>query len=307
MDAWTRSRRPGERRAAPESEANVPDAANDVTLASGRRSWRTTLVTVWAALLTLLLGLLFTGMTALTLSLWATDPAYTQTNPVVDLAFFALGGILVTTGLASQVRGGHVAGLQQAVLALLALSAAGWLGARIEPFVGPLLLLVAAAPLIVLHPRRRQLLAPGDGVSGPLMVLALTAAVPAAVYAAGMLAQARVAGPSCFLGQCVRGDRLAEAAALAIAVVLVALLAALRTPGWPVPVWCAGLAALVLGAISWAFPEAPGALAPWAAAATVLWGVAFVVVGAHEQRPLTRSRMREGIWPRRRSHRGMRG
>ena len=284
MDAWTRSPRPGERRAAPETEANVPNAANDVTLASGRRSWRTTLVAVWAAALTLLLGPLFTGMTALTLSLWATDPAYTQTNPVVDLAFFALGGILLTTGFASQVRGGQIPGLQQAVLALLALSAAGWLGARIEPFVGPLVLLAAAAPLVALHPRRRRLLAPGDGVSRPLMALTLMAAIPATVYAAGMLALARAAGPSCFLGQCVQGDRFAEAAALALAVVLVALLASLRTPGWPVPAWCTGVAAIVLGAASWAFPGEPGALTPWPTAAAVLWGVAFVAAARVQAR-----------------------
>jgi hypothetical protein len=256
----------------------MPAAAAEVVPPSGHRPWRSTFVSVWAAALTLLLGLTFVGTTALTIVLWSTDPGYTHTNPVVDLAFFALGGILVTVGLASQVRGGHVAGLQQAVLALLAFSAAGWLGGRIEPFFGPLLLLVAVAPLIALHPRRGRLLAVGDGVSRHLLSLALLAAVPAAVYAAPMLAQARAAGPSCFLGQCVQGDRLAEAAALAIAVVLVAVLASLRTPGWALPAWCAALAAIVLGAASWLFPGESGALAAWAAAAAVLWGVVFVAV-----------------------------
>ena len=67
-------------------------------------------VTVWAAAVTVVLGLLSTGTTALTIALWSTDPAYTQTNPVVDLAFFALGGILITVGLASQIRSRQVAG-----------------------------------------------------------------------------------------------------------------------------------------------------------------------------------------------------
>jgi hypothetical protein len=94
---------------------------------------------VWAATLTILLGTLFAGLTALTVALWATDPAYAETNPVVDLAFFALGGVLVTGGFASQIaRRPAVAGLQQAVLALAALSAAGWLGGRIEPAIGGL-------------------------------------------------------------------------------------------------------------------------------------------------------------------------
>jgi peptidoglycan/LPS O-acetylase OafA/YrhL len=113
---------------------------------------------VWAATLTILLGVLFTGLTALTVALWATDPAYVETNPVVDLAFFALGGVLVTGGFASQItRRPPVAGLQQAVLALTALTAAGWLGGRIEPAIGGLVLLLATVPLVVLHPDRRQL------------------------------------------------------------------------------------------------------------------------------------------------------
>ena len=107
------------------------------------------------------------------------------------------------------------------------------------------------------------------------------------VYAVGMLAHARAAGPSCLLGQCVKGDRYAEAAALAVAVVLVALLASLRTRGSLLPAWCAGIAALVLGAASLALPGEPRALSePWAAA-TALWG-GVVIVAAHTQGRATR-------------------
>ncbi|HEX6255975.1 MAG TPA: hypothetical protein VFZ70_09210 [Euzebyales bacterium] len=233
--------------------------------------------TVWAAALTAVLGLLFTGTTALTIALWSTDPAYTQTNPVVDLAFFALGGILITAGFASQIRSRQIAGVQQAILALLALALAGVLAGRIEPFIGALLLLVAAAPVVVLHPARRQLLAAGESVSRPLAALGAAAVVPAVAYAAVMLDRARSAGPSCFLGRCAEGDRFAEAAALAVAVVLVALLASLRTPGWTLSAWCAGSAAIVFGAACLVFPREPGALAaPWAVAA-VVWGAACVV------------------------------
>jgi hypothetical protein len=181
-----------------------------------------TFLTVWAATVTVLVGLLLTGMTGVIVALWATEPAYTHTNPVVDLGFFALGGILVTVGFASQISARTVAGLQQAILALVALAVAGLLGGRIEPFIGALLLLVAAAPLVVLHPARWQLLAAGAGVSRALAALGAAAAAPAFIYAAGMLDRARDAGPSCFLGQCVQGDRFAEIAALAVAVVLVA-------------------------------------------------------------------------------------
>lgn len=247
------------------------------------RAWQRGFRAAWAVALTGLLGVLFTGMTAMTLALWATDPAYTQTNPVVDLTFFALGGILLTGGLASQIRTPTVAGLQQGLVALLALAVAGWLGGRIEPLVGPLVLVAAAAPLVAFLPDRRRLLAAGAGLSRPLAALAAVAAVPAALYAAGMLDHARAAGPSCFLGQCVQGDRYAEAAALAIAVVLVALLAAMRTPGWMLPAWSASAAAVGLGVASLTFPGQVGALSAVWAVAAVVWGCAVVVV-AHIQR-----------------------
>jgi hypothetical protein len=242
------------------------------------RSWHARCRTAWAATLTGLLGLLFLGLTAVTLLLWASDPTYTQINPVVDLSFFALGGVLVTTGFASQLRRTpSIAGLQQALLALAALAVAGWLGGRVEPFLGSLVLLVAAAPLVVLHPDRHRLLTPGPAASRPLLVLAAVAAAPAAVYAADMLGRARAAGPSCFLGQCVRGDRDAEAAALALAVVLVALLAAMRPPGWRLPARAAGTAAVVLGVASLLWPGEIGAIPGVWAVATLAWGCALAL------------------------------
>ena len=240
--------------------------------------------TVWALTLTSLLAMLFAGLTATTLSLWATDPTYTQTNPVVDLAFFALGGVLIATGFASQIRRPAIAGLQQALLALATLSAAGWLGGRVEPLIGPLVLLVAAGPLVVFHPDRERLLAAGPNTSRTLVAMTAVAAGPAVGYAADMLSRARAAGPSCFFGQCVQGDRYAEAAALALAVVLVALLASLRTPGWLLPAWSTGTAAVVLGTASLLWPGEVGAIRGAWAVATLVWGGAFIAVAHVDHR-----------------------
>lgn len=259
------------------------------------RSWQRRFRALWAAALTGLLGLLFTGLTAVTIALWTTDPTYIQTNPVVDLAFFAVGGILVTAGLASQIRTPKVAGLQQTIVALVALSVAGWLGGRIEPLIGPAVLLVAAIPLVMFHPDRQRLLGLGAGMSRTLAVLTGVAAVPATVYAADMLERAQASGRSCLLGQCVQGDRYAEAAGLAIAVVLVALLASVRTPGWMLSVWSAGTGAAVLGVASLVFPAEVGALGgPWALA-SVIWGGAFPAI-AHIQhrRPTSSARLSNG-------------
>jgi hypothetical protein len=89
---------------------------------------------------------LFVGRTAVTLTLWATDPTYTQTNPVVDLSLFALGCVLSTVGFASQIRAPSIARLQQAL-----------------------------PTLVVVPPDRRQLLTPGPGASRPLLAMAAVA------------------------------------------------------------------------------------------------------------------------------------
>jgi len=270
--------------------ATLADPGQPTTATRGRarRRW----VVVWATTLAVLCGVLFVTVTALTLTLWATDPDYSETGPVVDLAFFALGGLLVTVGIASQIRDARVAGLQQTVMALLALAAAGAAGGRIEPLVGALVLLAAVAPLAVWHPDRRRLLAAGVGPSRPMALLAVAAALPSLAYATGMLAQARAAGPSCFLGQCAQGDRYAETAALAVAMVLVALLAALRTERWRLPARCAGAAAIVLGGTSVAFPGEAGALGLWWALATIGWGTTLIALA---RLPDARARRRHDV------------
>jgi hypothetical protein len=49
----------------------------------------------------------FVGTTALTLAVWFTDPGYRDSNPVVDLGFFALGA-KIAIGIGMQLRGTDV-------------------------------------------------------------------------------------------------------------------------------------------------------------------------------------------------------
>lgn len=245
---------------------------------------------IWAAILSMVFGLLFIGVTALTIGLWLAHQN-ALTTPVSDLSFFALGAIIVGIGFAVQLRAPErkIAGVQQAVLGLLALGVAGLIGNRVEPLVGALLFLVAAAILAALHPARRAFFKLGGGLSAPLAALSILAAVPAIGYAASMLVLARSAGPSCFLGRCPYGDRLAEMAALALAIVLVGMLAALKTPGWRVAARSAGASAVILGLASILLPDAPGALGQAWGALTTMWGVLFVVAAEWEARQGTPS------------------
>ena len=241
---------------------------------------------VWVTILSLLVGIVFVGVTALTVGIWIADPSYTETNPVVDLGFFALGAVLIGAGFVSQLRAPdrYLAGLQQAFISLLALAVAGLVGDRVEPLWGGLILVAAVAIAAALHPARSELLRPGTGLSAPLAGLSLVAAIPAIVYAERMLALARDAGPSCFAGQCARGDRFAEMAALAVAVVLVALLASARTGGWRVPAWSAGVAAAILGVASVAVPDVTGSVGSVWGALAVVWGVMVVVAAEWQTR-----------------------
>jgi hypothetical protein len=245
---------------------------------------------IWAAILSLVFGLLFIGVTALTIGMWLAHQN-ALTTPVSDLSFFALGAIITGMGFAVQLRTPErkIAGVQQAVLGLLALGVAGLIGNRIEPLVGSLLFLLAAAILAALHPARREFFKLGQGLSAPLAALSILAAVPAVGYTASMLALARHAGPSCFLGRCPYGDRLAEMAALALAIVLVGMLAALKTQGWRVAARSAGASAVILGLVSIVLPDAPGALGQAWGALTVTWGVLFVVAAEWETRQGTPS------------------
>jgi hypothetical protein len=267
------------RRAVPPTVLSISSPAEGPSVAPARPRRAFTL---WVTILALLIGTLFVTTLALGLAMWLADPSYEETSPVVDLGFFALGGVIVGSGLVAQLRGPerHIAGLQQALLGLLALALAGLLGDRVEPLMGGLILLGATAIAAALHPASSALLRRRPVESVPLAAMALVAALPAVSYAARMLAMARDAGQSCFLGQCARGDRFAEMAALTIALVLVALLASTRTSGWRLSAWSAGIAAATVGVASLLLPDVPGSVGPGWGVLTVIWG--FLVVGAAE-------------------------
>jgi hypothetical protein len=103
----------------------------------------------------------------------------------------------------------------------------------------------------------------------------------------------------------VHGARYAEAAALAFAVVLVALLAANEPPGWLLPAWSAGTAAVVVGVASLLFPEQVGAVGSVWAVTAMVWGAAVITL-AHAQRraPVARTDRAAAVGPAAESGRG---
>ena len=240
---------------------------------------------VWSAILALALDATFVGVTMLTIAQWLAGQN-AVTTPVGDLSFFALGGIIVGVGLTTQVWAPtrHIAGIQQAIVGLFALVLAGLLGARIEPLVGGVVFLLAVLIVAMLHPSRGAIFGLGRRVSAPLLVASLLAVVPAIAYAASMLSLARRAGASCFLGRCARGDRFAEMAACALAILLVGFLAAWDTPGRRIPALSAGMAAVLVGSASLALPSAPGSLGLAWGGLAIAWGIFVVAISEMEVR-----------------------
>ena len=235
------------------------------------RSLRVAFLT-WASVLSLVQGIGFFGVTSLVLAWFeGDDPAI----PVTEVGYGALVGIIITTGIVVQVRAPErrIAGVQQAVLGAVALLISAPLASDPQNLAPGLALSAALGILIGLHPARRDLLRPGWGFSVPLASITAIGAIPFVGYALTMGAQAReVVGPPHHV------QRLATMAGMAIAIILVGVLAALRTSGWRIPAWSAGVAAIVFGLASMAFPTHMGSAGRGWGAVAVGGGALFIAV-----------------------------
>ena len=251
-----------------------------MTIESARVSrLRRVAFTVWTALLVLLFGVAFFGLTSLAIG-WF-DNLEGVAGPVTEIGYGALVGLILTVGLASQLRdpARKVAGLQQATLVIPALVAGSVLAMDSQNAEQVILLVPALGVLWLLHPARGQLLRPPIQISPVLALIALLGAIPLMAYAVAMGAAAQeLTGPPHHI------QRLSWMAALAVAIELTALLAALRTPGWRIPAWSAALALGVFGAASVLFPRHPAAVgAVWGGLA-IAGGILFAAVGEWEAR-----------------------
>ncbi|MDQ6711617.1 MAG: hypothetical protein M3Z28_00285, partial [Candidatus Dormibacteraeota bacterium] len=195
------------------------------------------------------------------------------------LSHGALAGIIITVGLLVQLRSParKIAGVQQAVLGILAFLITALIGGRQEPLQESLLFLAAMAILVTLHPARQEFLKPGARLSPAMAAISVLGAIPAIGYAVSMLVQARQ-----FVGPPHHADRFAEMAAAAIAIVLVGMLASLKSQGWRIAAWSAGAASIVVGMASVVFPDAPGAVGRVWGTLAVGAGVLFLVLAELE-------------------------
>jgi hypothetical protein len=214
-----------------------------------------------------------------------------QRNPVLDVGWGALFGVVLPIGFLSQVRHPErrIAGLQQCAVVAFALAVAGIIGGVSGYLVLAGGLGGAVALLVVLHPARRTFLQRGR-VVWPLLLVTGVATAPCLLYARSMAsAQRHDLPPADAVSNGLH--HWSVLAALALSVPLLAGLAALGTAGWRIPSWSAALASLAWGVSCLRYPDAAGGEGRGWALAAMIWGLAAVAVTEIEARRITRSPM----------------
>lgn len=233
----------------------------------------------WAAFLVVLFGVVFFGLTSLAIAWFGTREGVA--GPVTEVGYGALVGIILTVGVASQLRAPErrIAGMQQAALVIAALLLGSALAADAQNVEAAAIVFVGVGILLVLHPARAEFLRRGAGLSRPLLAITVIGAVPFVAYALEMGAQAQdLVGPPHHV------QRLSTMAAMAIAIVLVGLLASLKTRGWRIPAWSAGIAAMAFGLVSAVYPDHPAAVGVGWGVAALAWSVLFIGAAEWEAR-----------------------
>lgn len=201
-----------------------------------------------------------------------------------DVAYGVIGVVLITPAFACQVRHPerNTGPLQQIALVMLALVVAAVAsGAYIGVAAAPVLL-VPLSVVVALHPAPRGVVGRPPRPSPLLLVFALSALVPAAVYASVMAAHGRADLPP--------EDSFAyvptfwsAVVAMAIATMLVALHAALRFAGWSISAVCVAAAALLFGEASILNPDIPASVGRGWGFLAIIWGIAWMAITLRER------------------------
>ena len=228
---------------------------------------------------------------------------------VHEIAFGALF-VLPLVGLVGQLRRPEtkIAPMYQVVIPLLfTIFVVAVLAGEPDPSMA--LFLVFPLLIVLLHPARARLLRPKFSFSPLLLALALAAAIPLLFFAVDQLRVSAEAGriaPRVFdslpedatdaeveraLQKAASGEALeaiehyghwSAMGAFAISIVVSALIAASRMPGWHLTAWSTVAVVAVYGVASLVFPKDASAKGGLWGVLAILWAAAFVVVSVRE-------------------------
>ncbi|CAN5547073.1 hypothetical protein BH20ACT23_BH20ACT23_22410 [soil metagenome] len=235
----------------------------------------------------------------------------------VHLIVFGWVFVLSFVGLLAHLRRPEtkVAQMYQVLIAL------GFIVATtiiVDRLVDPVVIAFLVLPLLLvfLHPNRGNLLRPSTNMSKTLMALALVATIPLLIDA---FVQVRIGLEASRVAPQILEDidedlsddeferefnaaarRATDSAAEAEEVVHyghwsamgafnliligLALVAAVRPPGWRLPAWSAGLSAVLFGVASFANPGDASAINGYWSAFAIGWGIGFIVIAEATRR-----------------------
>lgn len=208
-----------------------------------------------------------------------------------DLAWGITTAVILGAAFLVQVRRPErkVAAMQQALIGVgvgllgLALGEAlsPELGAEGAPVIVSAALVAITVLVAALHPARQRVLRAGPALSLVLAPAALIAAIPLTAYA---LAQAGLQRAGSVADEHVLFVHYADMTTVALAIPLLGLLAATKTPGWRIPAWSAGLAAILLGVGCVMYPTHASSLGMGWGSAAIAGGLAFIAAAEWEAR-----------------------
>jgi hypothetical protein len=189
-------------------------------------------------------------------------------------------GFLFTTavvGILAQLRrpSKNVAGMLMALIPWVALLLAAALSTDPGVILSTERLLVAVGTIIaaLLHPAERDFFRSFSvsRINWVMLALVVIAAVPLLAFASTNIGlQSKVTDEHAAMGH------YGFMAAFSFTVIGVGVLASLRSNGWRLTAWVAGLLPALFGVTSMMNPDASSSLGPVGAVAAILWGVAFV-------------------------------
>lgn len=269
--------------------ATMTDPVASTSVAPVRR----VVFTVLAVLFGLGMGVAMGGLFVIVPALFAAtgDGPHGEIHRIHDVSWGVWTAVIMGAAFLVQLRRPErkVAAMQQLMIGALAslggLAMGGALaleyGAEGSMVVVSGTVIAAVALVAALHPARRQLFRGTGQLSPVLAPAALIASVPLIMWAVAEAALQR-GGPTS--DEHVLWTHYAGMTTVALAIPLLGLLAALKTPGWRIPAWCAGLSAALLGVASVMFPTHPSSLGVVWGAVALAGGIAFVGLAEWEAR-----------------------
>jgi hypothetical protein len=202
---------------------------------------------------------------------------------VHDLGFGVLYGILLSAAFFAMVRRPEAkpSMFLQVIAVGVAVAIASIVAAEPGYLAIAVIIIVAAAILLALHPARDGVLHPTTNASPLLSTFVLVGAVPLVWFG---LSMARFQRDGSSIDPHVNMDHWVTMASMAFGLILVGVLASARIRGWRLTAWSAGLGTAVYGLASIVFVSYAGSEGTTWGLIALIGGLAFVVATEWEFR-----------------------